>query len=316
MKYTFSGHEGFGEAIRGRLAQAGFERVDDVARAEAVVTFCTSQTALEDAYFADGGFVQAAGKGALLVDLSPSTPSFARELNAVALVNDLSFVEAPIVVEDMTASDALSCRENLSCFAAGEGGDVVRAMPLLETLVARVHEAGAPGSAQLMRAAFALQTAAQVVSAIEANALFGATLHSQTGLGLGSDQVPGVSPRAQQVLAAIAEGNLAGSYTIEMFMAELSAALMAADDVDLILPQAEAAMHLLELLAVIGGSDMAPTALSLVYGDEKTCAEHGLDWSRAEQAFGGEGDGCGCGDDDCDCGCGHDDYRGFDYSSN
>ena len=90
-------------------------------------------------------------------------------------------------------------------------------------------------------------------------------------------------------------------------MAQLSASLMAADDADLILPQAEAAMHLLELLAVIGGSDKGLASLSLVYGSEKRCAEHGLDWTRAEGAF-GEDDECaghGC--------CDHDD---FDYTSN
>ncbi len=50
---------------------------------------------------------------------------------------------------------------------------------------------------------------------------------------------------------------------------------MAADDVELILPQAEAAMHLLELLAVIGGADKAPSSLSLIYGEEADCAAQG-----------------------------------------
>ena len=94
-----------------------------------------------------------------------------------------------------------------------------------------------------------------------------------------------------------------------------TAALTAADDVDLILPQAEACLHLLELLAVIGGTDKAPAALALVYGEEKACAEAGLDWTRAEQAYGdaaGELDDLGGLDD----GCGHDhgsypDYPGY-----
>ena len=40
------------------------------------------------------------------------------------------------------------------------------------------------------------------------------------------------------------------------------------------------------LLAVIGGADKAPATLALVYGEESACAEHGLDWTRAEQAYG------------------------------
>ena len=77
---------------------------------------------------------------------------------------------------------------------------------------------------------------------------------------------------------------------------------------DLILPQAEACLHLLELLAVIGGSDKAPAALALVYGEEKTCAEQGLDWTRAEQAYGDVAEGFDDLDDD-----GHD--HGHDHGS-
>lgn len=36
-----------------------------------------------------------AAPGTVLVDLSAATPNFAREINAVACVNDLVMVEAP-----------------------------------------------------------------------------------------------------------------------------------------------------------------------------------------------------------------------------
>ena len=96
---------------------------------------------------------------------------------------------------------------------------------------------------------------------------------------------------------------------------------MAADDAEIILPQAEATMHLLELLAVIGGADMAPAALSLVYRDEAAGAEAGLDWTRAEQAYGhdhhhdDDDEDWDRFDDDDDWNDGAD-YDGFDYSSN
>ena len=51
---------------------------------------------------------------------------------------------------------------------------------------------------------------------------------------------------------------------------------------------------------VIGGADMSVAALSLLYADEETCAEQGLDWTRAEQTF-----GSAFGDED------DDDYFGF-----
>ena len=116
LSFVYSGNETVGAMVVSRLEAAGCTRTDDVAHAEAIITYCTSQTALEDAYFDEQGLVQAAGKGALLIDLSASTPSFARELNAVAVVSDLMSVEAPLVVVDVARADAFGDRDNLVCF--------------------------------------------------------------------------------------------------------------------------------------------------------------------------------------------------------
>ena len=89
MRYIFFGDENFHDDIAVRLANAGFERCADIEEASAIITFCTSQSALEDAYFDEGGFVQSAHPGAVLIDFSASTPGFARELGAVATVSDL-----------------------------------------------------------------------------------------------------------------------------------------------------------------------------------------------------------------------------------
>ena len=275
LSFVYSGNETVGAMVVSRLEAAGCTRTDDVAHAEAIITYCTSQTALEDAYFDEQGLVQAAGKGALLIDLSASTPSFARELNAVAVVSDLMSVEAPLVVVDVARADAFGDRDNLVCFVGGDAEAVA---------------------------------AAQVISAVEADALYRAVRRSSASLDQATERVGAATPVAEQVLAAVNTGRFDGTYTVEMFMAELSAALTAADDVDLILPQAEACLHLLELLAVIGGSDKAPAALALVYGEEKTCAEQGLDWTRAEQAYGDVAEGFDDLDDD-----GHD--HGHDHGS-
>lgn len=314
--YAFRGSERLIDAVADRLAEAGYAPVEDVAAAEVVLTFSTTQRELEDLYFGDGGFVQSLAPGTLLVDLSATTPGFARELNAVATVSDLVMVEAPLVVDDLARADSFA-RDNLSCFAAGEGDALNRAAPLLEALCGTVHEVGTPGAAQLTRAAFTMQVAAQVVAAVEADALYRAVRRSPAGSGLGDMRPGALSAAGAAVIEAVDAGRFEGAYTVEMLMAELSAALMAADDAELILPQAEAAIHLLELLAVIGGADKAPAALALVYGEESACAEQGLDWTRAEQAYGQASDA----DDGWDAVAGDDEWPenwedGFDYTSN
>lgn len=284
--FAYAGNETVGAMVADRLAEIGYVRTTDLTDAAAIITYCTSQTALEDVYFDESGFVQAARPGTLLIDLSASTPSFARELNAVAVVSDLVSVEAPLVVVDMVRPDAFADKDNLVCFTSGDEAGVEAARPFLEALAGSVQETGGPGSAQLARAAYTLQTTAQVTSAVEADALYRAVRRSSASLDQRIERVGAATPVAEFVLNAVNTGSFDGTYTVEMFMAELSAALTAADDVDLILPQAEACLHLLELLAVIGGADKSPASLALVYGEESTCAEQGLDWTRAEQAYG------------------------------
>lgn len=310
--YAYSGNETVGAAIARHLEDAGYARTDDLAEAGAIVTYCTSQTALEDAYFDEEGFVQAARPGTVLIDLSPSTPDFARELNAVAVVSGLVAVEAPLVVVDVALPDAFLHRDNLACFLAGDEEGVRAARPLLEAVVGAVQDTGGAGSAQLARAAYTLQTTSQIVSAIEADALYRA---ARPSMPADEGRAGAATPVAEQVLAAAAASHFDGAYTVEMLMAELSAALMAADDVDLILPQAEASLHLLELLAVIGGAEKSPAALALVYGEEAACAEQGLDWTRAEQAYGEGSLGLEELDDSEECGdgCGHDHGRFPEY---
>lgn len=161
LSFVYSGNETVGAMVVSRLEAAGCTRTDDVAHAEAIITYCTSQTALEDAYFDEQGLVQAAGKGALLIDLSASTHSFARELNAVAVVSDLMSVEAPLVVVDVARADAFGDRDNLVCFVGGDEEAVAEARPVLEAIAGTVQETGGAGSAQLARAAYTLQTTAQ-----------------------------------------------------------------------------------------------------------------------------------------------------------
>ncbi len=317
--YAYVGAPTFIAAVEGRLAEAGFVRAADSASADIVLTYCTSASALEDLYFGDDGLVTSVAPGSVLVDLSATTPNFAREINAVATVNDLVMVEAPVTVRSLVAEDAFAC-DNLLGPVASEAEIPPAVRALLDALFGEVVEVGAPGRAQLMRNTHTLPLAAALVSAIEATALDDAAARSVGALD--ADQVPLFSPvSADPVVRAVRQKRFTGDYTAEMLLAELSAALMAADDAEVILPGVEATMHLLELLAVIGGADMAPAALALVYRDEAAGAEAGLDWTRAEQAYGSGHDHDHGDDEDWDTFDDADwndpaDYDGFDYSSN
>ncbi len=283
--FFFVGHETVGAYVSRCLEPLGWVRVSDVSQAAVAISYCTSQTALEDAYFDGEGLVKRSKPGTLLIDLSPSTPAFARELSAVATVNDLRPVEAPLSVVDTALPDAFATSENVMCFVAGEDDDVDEVIDIIETVAATVERTGASGSAQLAKAARTVQAAAFIASAVESEALVRATRSNTTSLdGFEAIARPAALATASSI-AAVSVDAFDGAYTVEMLMAEVAAAMTAADDAELILPQLESVMHLLEVLAVIGGADKAPTALALMYREEAASAAQGLDWTRAEGMF-------------------------------
>ena len=278
--FAYEGHEGLGVIIGQALEIAGWTRVDDVVDADVVLTYFTNSTAVEDAYFETDGLIKRALPNTLLIDLSPTTPSFARELAAMSTVNDLRFAEAPLIVRDPSAAHPFDSY-NLKCLMAGDNEAILNeAGEVLDAIADDVVRVGIAGRAQLARATCTSQIASQVLAAVEASSLYHAFSEPEETIVVfeGLDVATGM-------LSAIAGGRFTGDYTIEMMMGEVTAAIASAEDADLILPQLETAMHLLELLAVIGGSDMAPAALALVYREEQASADAGLDWTRAEGLF-------------------------------
>lgn len=284
--FAFFGSDQVESFVVTSLEAAGFTRTASFDNTKVIFTYSLNQSLLEDLYFGDQGLIQLAQPGSLLINLSATTPSFSRELNVVATVSDLLAVEAPLVLQNMFAQNALSCKDNVTILLGGEEDAVAQATEYVELLAHQVSVCGGAGSAQLAKAASTIQKSATVVSAIEAQALYQATRRSSGALGEQVLYPTPINSEAAAVLDALESGSFESEYTLTLFMADVAAALEAADDADLILPQAESCLHLLELLMVIGGMDMSVSALSLLYADEQTCAQHGLDWSRAEDAFG------------------------------
>ena len=271
----------------GRAARKlGMRQARDVKAAKVIVTYYTVEPDLEDAYFDSEGLVQLAEPGTYLVDLSPSSPHFAHELFAVAAVSDLHFVAAPITIMDQVAEDAFA-PENLLVLAGGEAADVEAVRPLLEA-IGSVRTFEDAGQAQMARAAHTIGQTASLVAAMEAEALYRAVNESSLDFAGNLDATLAALPADEartRTLAAVAEKRFAGDYTTEMMLGEIAAALTAADDVELILPQLEAAMSLVELLDVISESQQAPAGLSLLFADEAEAKRNGLDWSRSRELF-------------------------------
>lgn len=323
--FIFVGDTNVGARISNNLVEAGYLAAPDVAWADVVFTYVGSTSTLEETYLGEEGLLKETHEGAILVDLSATAPSFARDVFGVTEVGNRFFADAPLVVRNMAVEDAFAHRENLAMVVGAEAEVQKKILPMLEAIAGNVMWVGNPGAGQTAKAALTLKNAAALVGVIEAKAALDAA-EAQVNPEdlLEFMEEAGLATESQiSFIEAVIEGEFEGTFTVEHLMGELSAALTAADERDLILPQAESGFRLMELLAMVGGVEMTPAALTLVFASEEDAKKNGLDWSRAEGAFEEHDHECECGHDhgeDHEC-CGkhhhhHDeDYDEDDYNT-
>ena len=274
-----------GQIVASKLERAGYVLAPGLASADFIFTYCLTQSQLEDVYLGSGGAVESAMEGCCLVDLSPSTVTLAKEIYAIARVNELQSLDAPLVLKDPCAHDAFGDSANVMMLAGGEDEAFAQAEPLLRVLADDVRYLGLPGSGQLAKSMCTVQQAAGVISIVEARAF--ASVQGEEGLDAMDAAVDAglTQPGARSVYQAMLDRHFHGTYSCQVLMSELTAVIEAAEETDLVLPQTEACQQLLELFLVVGGSDLPLPALSLSYVPDEESASFGLDWSRARDIY-------------------------------
>ncbi len=289
------------------------------AEADVVLTLLELPEDVEELYLARGGLIEAAHAGSYLIDLSSSSPSLARDIAEVAEVSNMHAFDAPLTggIDEVRAGAAV-----VLCGASEKDVEPVR--PLLEKIASRVAVFGGAGKGQLAKLSCQTAFAGCVVGLVEA-----LSLAKQGGLDLGAvlgalNAGPSSSAASQQLGPQILAGNYAAGLPVSQLVTSLCLTLEAAEGNELTLPGVETANQLFGILNEIGGADKGVQALDLVYADEATCAENGLDWALLDEEHDDDDDfegadhgdecGCGCGHDHhhhhhgCDCGC-EDDYE-------
>lgn len=283
--FAFKGDETIGEHVIDTLQGHGYLHVSDVKSADAVFVHCSHTGAIEDVFFDDDGLVKEALPETYLVNLSPSTPSLAREIAAVAAVNDLRCVEAPFALVDPFSKDGFAEASNLMIYMGGESQDCYAVEECLKVLADQVVMTDDAGSAQLAKVCHTIRQASHIIAAVEELALCH-DLHQDTASHqAGEFPVFERDEGLLKLVRAVDDKDFSSNYTTAYLMSDVAAAMATADDSDLILPQLEAALHILELFGIIGGADKDAAALALLYRDEEEGKAAGLDWERAENYY-------------------------------
>jgi 3-hydroxyisobutyrate dehydrogenase-like beta-hydroxyacid dehydrogenase len=113
---------------------------------DALVTMVPDAPQVEEVLFGPSGAADALSEGALVVDMSTTSPTASREIGRRLSERGLAFVEAPVSGSRPKAEDG-----TLTIMAGGEPESFERALPLFEAMGERIVHVGPLGHGQMAK---------------------------------------------------------------------------------------------------------------------------------------------------------------------
>ena len=291
-RIAFIGIGVMGKSMAGHLLEAGYpltvynrtqSKADDlVARgatwadspaasaesADVVITIVGFPADVEETYFGDSGVFNTIKTGALVIDMTTSSPLLAKRIAEAASEKGVGSLDAPVSGGDLGAREA-----RLSIMIGGERSDFDRAQPLFEIMGKNIQLQGPAGSGQYTKMCNQIAIASGMVAIGEALAYAKAAgldpkqvlASIETGAA-GSWSLSNLAPRAL-------DGDFAPGFFVKHFIKDMGIALESASEMGLKLPGLELAKSLYDKLSAQGGADEGTQALFRFYMERKQSAD-------------------------------------------
>ncbi len=133
------------------IAKHGAEVADsprEVAEgSDVIVTMLPGPPEVEGIVAGEGGLLEGAREGSVIIDMSTSSPTLARELHRAAKGRGVGMLDAPVSGGDVGAAEG-----TLSIMVGGEEDDFERARPLFGAMGTTVVHVGGAGAGQTVKA--------------------------------------------------------------------------------------------------------------------------------------------------------------------
>ncbi len=228
--------------------------------ADVIITMVGFPADVEDCYLGEGSIIERARDGAVLIDMTTSSPVLAEKIAAAAALRGLAVLDAPVSGGDVGARNA-----TLTIMAGGDAAAFDAVLPLLGVMGKAVTLHGGPGAGQHCKMANQIAIAATMVGMCEC-------LSYAEGAGLdkarvietlsgGSAQTWTLSNYGPRVLG----GDFAPGFYVKHFVKDLRIAVASAKAMNREMPGLEMAKKLYEALSDGGGSELGTQALWLLY---------------------------------------------------
>ncbi len=233
-------------------------------RCHLIFTMVGFPAEVEEIYLGADGLVARAQPGAVLVDLTTSTPALAQKIAAAATARGVAALDAPVTGGDVGAREA-----RLSLMVGGDEAAFARVEPVLRRFGPTVVHHGPAGSGQHAKMCNQIMIAATMMGLCEALAYAHAAglsaekmLQSTGGGAAGSWSLQNLAPR-------ILKGDFGPGFYVKHFVKDLQIALGAARAMGLDLPGLELAERLYRELAAAGHGNKGTQALWHRYEKKK-----------------------------------------------
>jgi 3-hydroxyisobutyrate dehydrogenase len=230
------------------------------AGAEIVITMLGFPKDVEETYLAPGGIVARAPKGALLVDMTTSSPALARRISAAASERGLDALDAPVSGGDIGAREA-----RLVIMAGGGEAAFERARPVLSLMGGNVSYQGPSGAGQHCKMANQIAVAVGMIAWCEALAyavragLDPVKVHASiSGGAAGSWSMTNLAPRALT-------GNFAPGFYVKHIRKDIGIAIASAQEMGIEVPGLDCARSLYDRVAAKGWEEMGTQVLYRLY---------------------------------------------------
>jgi len=230
------------------------------AQADVVITMLGFPTDVEVTYLGADGIIGRAKRGALLIDMTTSSPLLARRVAVAAAERGLEALDAPVSGGDIGAKEA-----RLVIMVGGEQIAFDRAKPIFDLMGKNVALLGPAGAGQHCKMANQIAVAVGMVAWCEALAYAkragldpAGVLASISGGAAGSWAMTTLAPRA---LA----GNYAPGFYVKHILKDIRIALESAAELKLALPGLACAKKLYDQVAARGWEDCGTQALYRLY---------------------------------------------------
>ena len=260
-----------------RFARAGgvvgdswAEALDD---ADVVITVLPDGGVVRDLIERPDGVARCVGPGALMIDMSTTSPADARSVGARCAQLGIDFIDAPV-----SGGVAGAEAGTLSIMVGGRDADLERARPVLEAVGRSITHVGPLGSGQVTKAANQLLVGATLTALGEAVLLLersgvdpAVALGALTG-GLAGSRI--LDAKGPQVVAR----ELSPTFTARLHAKDMTIVRDASRDAGCVLPVADRVNEVFAVAIANGLNEQDHSAVVRVA--ELLSGTHPTDWSK------------------------------------